>query len=290
MKQQSVFQPNLAGQTKQMLDGAIEKLMSSLDAGRSDQLKLYLAAMGRFHNYSLGNAILIVLQCPEATHVAGYRTWKSLQRQVRRGSKGLAIMAPIVRRGDGEKEEDVVVAFRTTHVFDISQTEGQPLPEFARVAGDPNAYFPRLKGFLEARGIELCYSTATGRAQGLSCGGKIILRPGLEPAEEFGTLVHELAHEMLHRQPDAEEKRSRTVRETEAEAVAFVVSVAAGLEYNSAGSDYILTYGGNRETLMASLDRVQKVAREIIDAIMPAPEAVVVSLDSTGSPEARAAA
>jgi antirestriction protein ArdC len=290
MKQQEVFQPTLAGQTKQMLDGAVEKLMSALDAGKSDQLKVYLAAMGKFHSYSLGNAILIVLQRPEATHVAGYRTWKSLGRQVRKGEKGIVIMAPIVRRGDGEKEEDEVVAFRTVHIFDLSQTDGQPLAEPAKIAGDPSAYFPRLKGFLEARGIELCYSAATGRAQGLSCGGKIILRPGMEPAEEFGTLVHELAHEMLHRRSSGDKETSRTVRESEAESVAFVVSQAVGLEYNSAGSDYILTYGGDREMLMASLTRIQETAREIIDAVMPASEAIVVGRDSTGSAEAKAAA
>jgi hypothetical protein len=193
-----------------MLDGAVEKLMSALVAGKSEGLKLYLAAIGKFYCYSLGNAMLIVLQCPEATHVAGYRTWKSLGRQVRKGEKGIAIMAPIVRRGDDDKEKDVVVAFRTAHVFDISQTEGQPLPEFARIAGDPSAYFPSLKGFLEARGIELCYSTSTGPAQGLSCGGKIILRQGLEPAEEFATLVHELAHEMLHRRSSGEKETSRS--------------------------------------------------------------------------------
>ena len=222
--------------------------------------------------------------------MAGYGAWKSLKRQVRKGEKGIAIMAPIVRRGDSEKEEDVVLAFRTAHVFDVRQTEGQPLPEFARIAGDPSTYFPRLKGFLEARGIELCYSTATGQALGMSCGGRIILRPDMDPAEELGTLVHELAHEMLHRQSGGEKKRSRTVRETEAEAVAFVVSQAVGLDCNSAASDYIQLYGGNRETLMASLDRVQKVAREIIDAIVLTPEAVVVDLDSAGSAEAKAAA
>jgi hypothetical protein len=253
-----------------LVDSATADLISALDRGQSERLVEYLAAMGRFHEYSLGNAILIAVQRANATHVAGYRAWQRLGRQVRKGEKGIAIMAPIVRRSDDDKEEDKVVAFKATHVWDVEQTDGKPLPEFAKVEGDPSGYLRRLRAHIGGQGIDLAYSDSLGSAYGLSCGGKILVRSGLGPAEEFSVLVHELAHEMLHKEGQAEQKNSRKIRETEAEAVAFVVSEAVGLDCNSACSDYVLLYDGNRETLMASLERIQATAREIIKAVMAA--------------------
>jgi antirestriction protein ArdC len=237
--------------------------------------------MGRSHEYSLGNALLIAVQRPDARRVAGYRTWQSLGRQVRQGEKGILIVAPIVKRGSrvkggnesvesGETEEEKVVAFRGAHVFDISQTEGRPLVEFAKVKGDPSHHLERLRALISGQGIDLAYSDSLGSADGLSCGGKILIRPGLGPAEEFSVLVHELAHATLHKQEQNGQAISRKVRETEAEAVAFVVSQAVGLECGTAASDYIQLYDGKKETLMASLERIQATAREIIKAVTAA--------------------
>ena len=185
---------------------ALDKLAKTLEAGKSKALVDYLKAMGRFHKYSLANTMLIHFQKPDATHVAGYRNWQKLGRYVKKGEHGLAIIAPIVRRRgapDGnsvnEIEEDVVIAFKTAHVFDVSQTDGKSLPEFAQVHGDPGAYSKRLKDFIADRGIELAYSEAIGPAQGLSAGGKIVIKADLKPAEEFSVIVHELSHEILHR-------------------------------------------------------------------------------------------
>lgn len=136
--------------------------------------------------------MLIVSQKPDATHVAGFKTWKSLSRFVKKGEKGIVIIAPML--------------IKPKEVTDLS------------------------------------------------------------PAEEFSTLVHELAHEMLHRR-DGEQRPSKTVRETEAEAVAFVVSQAIGLEAGTAAADYIRLYDGDTDTLAASLDRIQKTAAAIIEAI-----------------------
>ena len=133
---------------KKVSEQAFNELVDAVEAGKSKTLVEYLKAMGRFHNYSLGNAILINFQRPKATRVAGYRTWQKIGRYVRRNEKGLAIMAPIVRRkravhvDSEEKDEqergpEVAVAFKTAYVFDISQTDGKSLPEFARVDGDP---------------------------------------------------------------------------------------------------------------------------------------------------------
>ena len=253
--------------TQELARRALSQLVRELEAGRSEQLKAYLAALARLHRYSWGNVLLIHAQCPGASRVAGYRTWQRLGRQVRRGAKGIHILAPIVRRARRDQEEEKVVGFRGACVFDVSQTDGEPLPEFARVGGDPGPHLARLKRMIADRGIELERAAIPGGADGLSCAGRIVVRPGLKAAEEFSVLAHELAHTMLH-QSDAARPASKQVRETEAEAVTFVVCQAAGLATNSAASDYIQLYQGNRETLIASFERIQRASAEIIKGVL----------------------
>jgi hypothetical protein len=163
-------------------------------------------------------------------------------------------------------EPQRTLRFKVVYVFDVSQTEGEPLPAPARVSGDPRDHTERLRGLVAECGISLEYQDSLGGPDGLSCGGRIVLRRGLEPAEEFSVLVHELAHELLHRR-EGRSALSKTVRETEAEAVAFVVGTAVGLETSTASSDYIHSYRGDRDTLAASLDRIQRVATRIITAV-----------------------
>jgi antirestriction protein ArdC len=254
---------------------ALEKLIRDVEAGISETLRGYLEAMGRFHRYSVANAILIGLQKPDATHVAGFRAWQQLGRYVNKGEHGLAIMAPVVhcrKARDGTDQErhkdpdnEVVSTFKTAYVFDISQTEGKPLPEFARAKGDPGPCLERLERFIAARGIKLEHGDLRS-AEGVSVGGAILLKASLAPAEEFSTMVHELAHEMLHQDP-AHRPKDKTVREAEAEAVAYVVCQGIGLDANTASSDYIQLYDGDKKTLMASLERIQKTAAEILEAI-----------------------
>ena len=254
---------------------AFNELVEAVEAGKSQKLVEYLKAMGRFHNYSLGNVILIGFQRPDATHVAGFRTWQKLGRHVKKNEKGIAIMAPIVWRKKAmhadnedqqESKEETALAFKTAYVFDVSQTDGKPLPEFARTQGDPGAYTERLERFISSRGIKLERSNLR-IAEGISIGGTILLKASLAPAEEFSVLVHETAHEMLHLDP-ANRPEDKTVREAEAEAVAFVVCHGIGLDTNSASSDYIQLYNGDKETLMESLERIQKTASEILEAVM----------------------
>jgi len=127
---------------------AFAQLIRDVEAGKSDTLRAYLKAMGRFHRYSVGNAILIQLQKPGATHVAGFRAWQRLGRNVRKSEHGIAIMAPVVyrreaRTDDSDEDEDagneMVTTFKTAYVFDISQTDGKALPEFVRAEEDPGA-------------------------------------------------------------------------------------------------------------------------------------------------------
>lgn len=120
--------------------------------------------------------------------------------------------------------------------------------------------------FAAGRGIKVEFSDAVGSADGLSEGGRIIVRKGLHPAEEFSVLAHELAHEFLHRAQEAKPS-SRTVLETEAEAVAFVVCQSIGLEATNAATDYIKLYGGSKETLLESLQRIRQTAVGIVRAI-----------------------
>jgi hypothetical protein len=205
-----------------------------------------------------------------------------MRRYVRKGEKGIAILAPIVGRKksiDGELLEDEqtrLYGFRVTHVWDFSQTDGESLPEFAKVTGDPQGATKRLKAFVAAKSIALEYDERIRPATGLSSGGKITLLPGLSSAEEFSVLVHETGHELLHRG----ERRSQTnhvVRETEAEAVAFVVSTAIGLDPGTSSSDYIQLHSGDKATLAESLGFVQRTAAEILKAILPENPAVSLS-------------
>jgi antirestriction protein ArdC len=230
--------------------------------------------------------MLIALQRPEATHVAGFRTWKKLGRQVNKGEKGIQILAPITHRqkivleNDEEQEDEKLVAFRPCYVFDISQTSGKPIPAPARLRGDPGVFMDRLLGFVAERGIELRYSTRLGRTEGASMGGTIVLNASLDVAPKFGTLVHEVAHEMLHQGDDRTEDRK--VRETEAEAVAFVVSTAVGLEPGTSSSDYLLTYQTTPKTLLESLTRIRRAAAQIIDAITVLAESTVTQSTEHG--------
>ena len=128
-------------QAKQIVSAAIEQLSQALERGHSETLRNYLAAIGRFHRYSLRNVMLIASQNPTATHVAGFHTWHKLGRFVKKGEKGILILAPIVRaknHGVEQTETDessTTVGFRAAYVFDISQTDGQELPEIGNVNG-----------------------------------------------------------------------------------------------------------------------------------------------------------
>ena len=264
---------------RKVSEEAFNQLVEAVEAGKSQKLIDYLKAMGRFHNYSLGNAILISFQKPDATQVAGFRAWKQLNRFVRKNEKGIAIMAPIIYRkkketeetDDKESEEEEITTFKTVYVFDISQTDGKPLPEFARVHGDPGIYIERLRDYVISKGIILEYSNTIGTAEGVSSGGRIRLKKGLSSAEEFSVLVHELAHEILHSNKENISKDKKVI-ETEAEASAFVVCHGIGLDTNTAGSDYIQLYNGDKKTLLESLERIQRTAAEILEALMSAKE------------------
>jgi len=276
-------------QARQRVEEGLAALAAELEAGHSGALLKWLDTMSRFHSYSLNNTLLIAWQRPEATHVAGFHTWKDMGRTVKKGEKGIMILAPIPKRvkadnpdqgGEERADEGAAQAarqghpirgevwgFRVAYVFDIDQTEGKELPEFAKVQGDPAEHLDRLKALVKAEGIALEYVKGLQGAHGVSLKGTIKLVEGLTPAHEFSVLAHELAHELLHKDPKRRAETTKTVRETEAEAVAFVVCRAIGLDTSQQHSDYIKLYRGDVKTLTDSLDAIRDTSARILGTI-----------------------
>ncbi|HYK50532.1 MAG TPA: ArdC family protein, partial [Terriglobales bacterium] len=148
---------------------AVDFLVAALESGHSEVLTAYLGAMARFHSYSFGNIMLIARQKPDATKVAGFRAWNSLGRFVKRGEKGIFILAPMIGKKRKEEEttadddrksngEPRLYGFRAVYVFDVLQTEGKDLPQLDEVTGNPAEELPGLIEFVQAQGIKLEYA------------------------------------------------------------------------------------------------------------------------------------
>jgi hypothetical protein len=174
--------------SKEVIAANVQLLIEQLEAGHSEALTAYLTAMGRFHNYSLGNILEIARQMPEATRVAGFHAWMQLGRNVKKGQKGIRILAPMIgsrKKKDTDATADdtatqnpVLVGFRAAYVFDISQTEGTDLPQFTeRTRGEVGSYRERLIDFTVGQGIELEFTECIVPALGMSYGGKIAILP-----------------------------------------------------------------------------------------------------------------
>ena len=184
-----------ADELKTVTTNALDKLAALLDAGHSDGLTALLKTMGRFHKYSWHNVALIATQCPTATRVAGYQTWRTLGRFVRKGEKGIAILAPIVGRRTADADDSkTVLGFRAAYVFDIASTDGEPLPEAAEASGDPGIKTAALRSAILDRGIAIEAADDLGGALGTATSGRIRILNGRSPAETFVVLAHEFAH------------------------------------------------------------------------------------------------
>ena len=259
---------------QQLIRENVQYLVQQLESGHSEALTAFLDAMAHFRNYSFGNVLLIARQKPQATNVAGMWAWNQLGRRVKRGEKGIAILAPMVAKtrrdeakSDGEDSgKPSLLGFRRVYVWDESQTEGAPLPELDKVTGEAGVYLDRLREYVNAQGITLEYNESIAPALGMAFGNTIRLLPGQTDAETFTTLVHELSHLIL-KHTERRTATTKTVRETEAEAVAFVVGKAIGLTTSTASADYISLYHGNAALLMESLEAVQQTAAVILSAL-----------------------
>ena len=259
---------------QQLVRENVRYLIEQLEAGHSETLTAFLNAMAQFRNYSLGNILAIARQRPGAQNVAGMWTWNQLGRRVKRGEKGIAILAPMVGKPREAKEHDdetasndkpMLLGFRKVYVWAEEQTEGAPLPQLEQISGNVGAYLDRLREYVNAQGITLEYDESIAPALGAAFGNTIRLLPGQADAETFTTLVHELAHLAL-KHTDRRTATTKTVRETEAEAVAFVVAQGIGLK-SEQSSSYIQLYHGNTALLMESLEAVQQTSAVILAAI-----------------------
>jgi antirestriction protein ArdC len=201
---------------------------------------------------------------PNASHVAGFKKWQGMGRCVRKGEHGISILAPIITNftNDQGEEEHCLVGFKVVFVFDVSQTDGEPLPE------PPNWKSPeksaelqdRLLRFAESKNIQVQIKSIGRDIQGVSLGGKILL--DLEAGTK--TLIHEIAHEMLHHIEGV--LTSSTIRELEAESVAYVVAKHFGMNGLSS-PNYNALHGATAELIMEHLERIRNTAAEIIKAI-----------------------
>ncbi len=241
--------------------------------------KQYLDAARLFHDYSFANTLLILRQAPSATQVAGFHTWRRLGRFVRRGEHGIWILAPVTRRrGDKDTADDeqdatrrAVVGFRAVAVFDLSQTDGEPLPEIAtRLVGDDHAdAFQRLVQVATAIGYAVSIEELPGERNGDTTfdARRIRVRSDIALAQMVKTLCHELAHALLHDGFDG----ARELAECEAESVAYVVCAGLGLDSSEYSFGYVAGWAAGADeaikAITASGNRIQQAANTIIDAL-----------------------
>ena len=288
-------------------DDRVAELTEQLENGvkdlyASDNYAQYISAMAKFHHYSFGNALLILFQCPHATNVAGYNTWKQLGRQVKKGEKGIMILAPCNFRATLEQEkidpqtgktlygpdgqpltEKVKIApnrFKIAHVFDLSQTEGRELPQIgvSELTGDVEGYtgiYDRLTA-ISPLPVEQENFHRSAKGYTSFVENRIVIKPGMSQVQTIKTLVHEIAHAKLHKPEDllAEPKpRDRRQKEVEAESIAYIVCQYFGIDTSDYSLAYVAGWSKGKELteLKASLNVIHSTAGEIIDAISPPP-------------------
>ena len=259
---------------RKTIDDRLEQLAKAVDDVRASELfKQYLDMQARFHKYSWHNTMLIVSQKPDAEHVAGFKTWQTMGRHVRKGERGIMIFAPRPWKhtdtdDNGNDTERQGVSFRPVHVFDISQTDGDPLPEVEvpDVETAADTLLASLERVASKRGIAINYTSLDAGYYGVSKGGTIDLATGHATGQSAKTLAHELAHEAMHKQnrPDG---LTRTIAELEAESVAYVVASHFGLDVEVRASRYIAMWDGDAKALRESLARIATTARDIIDDV-----------------------
>ena len=253
------------------IDERVEALANAVDAVRaSETFKAYLDVQARFHKYSWGNTMLIYSQRPDATRVAGFNTWKRLKRSVRKGEHGIRIFAPCpykvdVETADGETDTETRTYFKVVHVFDVSQTDGEALPTVDCPTVDQAAddLLARLTQVSARRGVSVSFAHIESGAFGFSANGSVAVDNRHATGQQAKTLAHELAHEALHW--DVKGTVTRNIAELEAESVAYVVCTHFGLDVEVRASRYIAIWDGDAKALRASLDRISKTARTIID-------------------------
>ena len=258
---------------------SIDNLLATLKAelaqpGRS--LIPLLTSISRFPKYSLSNQRLILAQRPPATCVMGYRAWNKAGFQVRKGEKGIAIYAPMLfatRRDidDLDNTDDSIaprLGYRLIYVFDVAQVDRMAGTETATVATATLAtgtttvdrFLEQLKAFLVGHNIELEYKALSPGLFGYTDGRRITCGTGQASHVEFATLAHETTHVVLHFDRTEDTRPDLTTRETEAEAVTYLLCAQRGIAGTGASVEYVQSYRGTPDTLDASLERIRTTA------------------------------
>lgn len=274
----------------------VKALTEQLEAGvkevfESEQYKTYLKTMSKFHQYSFGNVLLILMQCPEASLVAGFQTWKRhFGRTVKKGEHGIQIIAPTQRSRlvkqdrldpdtqrpviglDGVPEQEPVFvnyqSFRVTYVFDVSQTEGKELPSYGvdELTGDVPYFDSMFSAVEKLAPVPIEYRPAAATKGSYNClERKIYVNEGMSQVQTLKTLIHETAHALLHDSSvldDEIPKKDRHTKEVEAESIAYVVCQHFGIDTSDYSFPYVTGWSRGKELpeLKASLECISRTA------------------------------
>ena len=267
----------------------------------SERFKEYLRTMSKFYNYSFNNTLLIAMQKPEATYVAGYTSWqRNFDRQVMKGEKGIKILAPAPYKAQEEREkidpltqkpvigadgkavtetvEVLCPAFKVVSVFDVSQTDGKELPDIIvdELKGTVENYEAFFDALRQESPVPISFEDIPGGAKGFfsPVESRIAIQEGMSEIQTVKTAIHEIAHAKLHAfKPDEkttpEDRKDRHTKEVEAESVAYTVCQRYGIETSDYSFGYIAGWSSGKETkeLKSSLDTIRKTAAEMIEGI-----------------------
>jgi antirestriction protein ArdC len=265
-------------QATELLERGVEDVFTS---GRMAE---YLTVMSRFHSYSARNCMLILMQKPEATRVAGYKAWRQkFNRQVRKGERSITILAPIAHKttiretnkdtGEVTDHEHVWMSFKAVPVFDVSQTDGDELPEIATdLTGDVERFDRLCKAIEGAATVPVTYGAEFSDPEvhgSFNRFDKVIkVRGGMSEAQTLKTLVHETAHSILHCEGGEQVEAERNVREVQAEGVAFVVCKALGIDTEDYSLGYVAAWSGmDSKAVLGQLEVIRKTANAILDKV-----------------------
>lgn len=230
----------------------------------------WLQTSAKFHHYSFSNQFLIAVQRPDATRVAGFRKWQELGRQVQKGERGIRICAPMSRKREVDGEDrNVLVGFKVVSVFDISQTEGDPLPEHPAwpfAGGDPDVLFSDLAEQLCAQGFDVELATVNGGARGFCFPSKkhIVVERDLDEAAKLAVLLHEAGHCF---DPDVSIDHDRADKELVAESTAYIVGTALGLEMGGQVTAYLASWSGSTADLLRVGKRIVAAVKSINEVL-----------------------
>ena len=266
----------------------IKEITEQLEAGvvevfESDAYKAYLKCMSKFHNYSLNNTLLIALQRPDASLVAGYQAWKRDHgRQVRKGEKGIKIIAPCKYKveldeqdADGKQKIAEYTGFKVATVFDITQTEGKELPAIGvkELTGDVSDYRKLFNALTEICPVPIFSEDIQNGAKGYfsDTERKIVIKSDMSQLQTIKTMIHEMAHEKLHAREhlDRDHPVDRRTKEVEAESIAYTICQHYGLNSSDYSFSYVAGWSSGKEVkeLKASLERIRSAADEMITGI-----------------------